>query len=143
MNTHPDHTTPPSILINLAHPLTEAQLADITALLGHTPKVRALPVQTDRLRPLAEVACALIDQVGLTADAWQTLPLILNPPGLAPLALAVIAELHGRCGYFLPILNLRPVAGALPPRYEVAEIINLHHLREQARMRRAREAADG
>jgi hypothetical protein len=143
MNTYPDHTTPPSILINLAHPLTEAQLADIAALLGHTPEVRALPVQTDRLHPLAEVACALVDQVGLTADAWQTLPLLLNPPGLAPLALAVIAELHGRCGYFLPILNLRPVAGALPPRYEVAEIINLHHLREQARVRRAREAADG
>ena len=30
-----------------------------------------------------------------------------HPPGLAQLALALIAELHGRCGYFPTIVNLQ------------------------------------
>jgi hypothetical protein len=47
-----------------------------------------------------------------------------------------LAELHGRCGYFLPIIDIRPVANALPPRYEVAEIANLNSMHEQARTRR-------
>ncbi len=53
-----------------------------------------------------------------------------------PLALALIAELHGRCGYFPPILNIRPAPGALPPSYDVAEIVNLQALRDTARGRR-------
>jgi hypothetical protein len=34
------------------------------------------------------------------------------------------------------MLNIRPVEGAMPPRYEVAEIVNLQSLREEARTRR-------
>jgi hypothetical protein len=122
-----------TIVLNLAHPLTDAHLAQMTAILGHTPEVRFYATQTDRSRPLVEVAHEIIEAVGLTAEEWQTLPLILNPPGLAPLALAVTAELHGRCGYFVPILHMRPVPDALPPRYEVAEIVNLQAARERAR----------
>jgi hypothetical protein len=98
--------------------------------------VRDVPAQADRQRPLAEVAVALADQVGFSSVEWQTLPLVVNPPGLAPLALALAAELHGRTGHLLPILHIRPVPNALPPRYEVAEIVNLHVLREEARTRR-------
>jgi hypothetical protein len=47
-----------------------------------------------------------------------------------------LAELHGRMGYFPPILRLRPVEGAIPPRFEVAEIINLQALRDAARKER-------
>jgi len=48
----------------------------------------------------------------------------------------LLAELHGRMGYFPPIVRLRPVPNALPPRFEVAEIINLQAVREAARTRR-------
>jgi len=82
------------------------------------------------------VARDLADAAGLAPDEWQTLPLVINPPGLAPLALALIAEIHGRCGYFPPILNLRPVPDSVPPRYEVAEVVNLQHVRDAARQRR-------
>ncbi len=51
-------------------------------------------------------------------------------------AVALLVELHGRMGYFPPIVRLKPVAGALPPRYEVTEIINLQEVREQARKKR-------
>jgi hypothetical protein len=57
----------------------------------------------------------------------------VNPPALAPLALALIAELHGRCGGFPAMLNVRPVAGAIPTRYEVAEVVNLQTVRDAAR----------
>ncbi|MFV9506740.1 MAG: CRISPR-associated protein Csx15 [Oscillochloridaceae bacterium umkhey_bin13] len=125
------------LLLNYAHPLTADQLDQIAALAGAPPSaVVAIAVQIDRAAPLDMVACQLADAAGLDGSAWQTTPLLINPPGLAPVALALLAELHGRCGYFPPILNLRPVAGSLPPRFEVAAIVNLQQLRDQARGRR-------
>jgi hypothetical protein len=124
------------LILNFGHPLTETHLEQCAALLGQRPDVRDLSSQTDRQRPLADVAHNLANQVALSSVEWQTVPLVVNPPGLAPLALALAAELHGRCGYFLPILHMRPVPDALPPRYEVAEIVNIQALREAARTRR-------
>ena len=40
-------------------------------------------------------------------------------------------------GYFPPVLRLRPVPDAVPPRFEVVEIINLQGVREEARQSRA------
>ncbi len=125
------------LLLNYAHPLTDEQRAQVAALAGAAPEVRDILTQVDRARPLAQIAAALADAAGLSAEQWQTTPLLINPPALAPLALALIAELHGRCGYFVPALNIRPVVGALPPRYEVAEIVALQALRDAARERRA------
>jgi len=48
----------------------------------------------------------------------------------------VLAEIHGRCGYFPPIVRLRPIKDSLPPRFEVAEILNLNAVRETARTKR-------
>lgn len=126
----------PTLLLNYAHPLTEAQHAQTVALLGAEPELRELAAHADRSRPIAEVARELADAAGLSTSEWQTTPLVLNPPALAPLALALIAELHGRCGGFPAILNVRPVESSLPTRYEVAEVVNLQALREAARTRR-------
>lgn len=124
------------LLLNYAHPLAEAQLAKVAGIVGETPEVRELATQVDRGRPLAEVARELAELAGLSAEGWQTTPLVLNPPSLAPLALALLAELHGRCGGFPALLNVRPVEGSVPTRYEVAEVVNLQELRDRARGRR-------
>ena len=124
------------ILLNYAHPLTAEQLTRVATLVGQAPTVRDIVVQIDRSRMLGEIVIELAAAAGLSSVEWQTKPLLLNPPGLAPLALALLAELHGRCGYFLPILNLHPVANALPPRYDVAGIVSLQALRDMARGRR-------
>jgi hypothetical protein len=124
------------VLLNFAHPLTTEQQAQLGAQLGAPPEVRTVPAHVDRSIPLAQAARSLADAAQLSVDDWQTLPLVINPPSLAPLALALIAEIHGRRGDFPPILNVRPVAGSLPTRYEIAEILNLQAVREAARRQR-------
>lgn len=125
------------ILLNYSHPLTPDHLAQIEALTG-TPvtEVRDIPAQLDLDVPFAEHATALADAAGLTPAQWQTEGLLVALPALNFAAAALLAELHGRCGYFPPIVRLKPVTGALPPRYAVAEIIDLHAIRQAARARR-------
>lgn len=124
------------LLLNYSHPLTESQLDQLTELCGERPEARDLAVQVDRNRPLAEVARDLADSAGLSGDDWQTTPLLLNPPALAPIALALVAEIHGRSGGFPTILNIRPIEDAIPTRFELGEVVDLRRLRDQARDRR-------
>jgi len=129
------------VVVNFAHPLTEAQRAQIEALTGQpVARVLDVPAQVDVAEPLEPQVVALVDRVGLSAEEWQTLPLVINPPGLAPLTAVLLAELHGRLGYFPTLLHIRPTAGAVPPRYEVAGLLDLQGVRDRARERRQAEA---
>ena len=65
----------------------------------------------------------------------STHPLLINPPGYAPAAFALLAELQGRIGHFPSLIRLCPGAGAFT-KYEVAELLNLQGIRERARKRR-------
>ncbi len=125
------------LLLNFSHPLTDAHLAQLAELLGEPP---AAPIgrmaQFDVARPFDEQVRELVDSVGLSPVQWQTERIIINPPGLAVITAALLAELHGRMGYFPTIIRLRTIAGATPPVYEVAELINLQAIRETARLAR-------
>ena len=125
------------LLLNFSHPLTPAQLEQTAALAGQpVERVLEAPVQFDHQQPFLPQLEALMAGVSLTAEEWQTASLLVNPPALNFITALLLAELHGRMGYFPPILRLRPVAGALPPRYEAAEILNLQALRDAARLKR-------
>ena len=125
------------ILLNFSHPLTDDQLAQVEALTGQrVAEVRGQMPQFDHESPFAEQVRALVDRVGLSAEEWQTTPLLINPPGYAPATASLLAELHGRMGHFPAMLRLRPLEGSVPTRYEVAEVINLQQMREDARLRR-------
>jgi hypothetical protein len=87
-------------------------------------------------KPVIPQVQALIEQMPLTPEEWQTAPLLVVLPSLNYIAAIVLAELHGRMGYFPPIVRLRPVEEALPPRYEVIEVINLQGVRDAARKKR-------
>ncbi len=121
------------VLINFSHPLTAEQVAQVTGLLGEEPEVRTVAVQVDQEAGLAEQVRVLVDGVGLSAEEWQTLPVVVHVPGLAPVAAVLLAELHGRMGLFPAMVRLRPVAGSTPTRFEVAEVINLQQVREHSR----------
>lgn len=125
------------LVLNYSHPLTPEQRTQLEALLGEPLEVRHLATHLDLAQPFAGHAVMLADAAGLSPDEWQTTPLLVVPPALNVAALALIAELHGRCGYFPPVVRLRPVPDALPPRFEVAEIVNLQAIRQAARSRRA------
>ena len=130
------------LILNFAHPLTEEHLAQIEALAGQKiERVIVINSQIDPQQPLAPQIVRMADAAELTSEAWQTLPILINPPSLNFSAVALIAELHGRMGYFPPCIRMRPVVGpdgqrVVPPRFEVAEILNLQALREAARARR-------
>ncbi len=125
------------IFINFSHPLTDEQRAQIEALTGQeVAGIRGEMPQFDHRSPFAEQIRALVDRVELSPEEWQTMPLLINPPGYAPAAVVLLAELHGRMGHFPAVLRLRPVEGSVPTRYEVAEIVNLQEVRDRARTRR-------
>lgn len=125
------------LLLNFTHPLPPAQLDRLAEMAGRPiAEVREHMAQFDHARPFAEQVSALVDALGLSPAQWQTEPILVNPPALAPIAAVLIAELHGRMGYFPAIIRVQPVASSTPPVYEVAEIINLQAVRDAARQRR-------
>ena len=124
-------------LLNFSHPLTSEHLAQVEALTGQeVERVIDRPAEFDAAKPFAPQVVALVDSVALNPAEWQTLPLIVNPPSLNLIAVSLLAELHGRMGYFPPVLRLRSAAEIVPPRFDVAEIISLQDLRQRARKRR-------
>ena len=125
------------ILLNFSHPLTPDHLQQIEALAGQkVERVVEVRSQVDAQHPLVPQMMALADECGLSSAEWQTLPILVNPPALNFVAVALLAELHGRCGYFPAHLRMRPVEGSLPPRYEVAEVLDLQAVRDSARQKR-------
>jgi hypothetical protein len=127
------------ILLNFSHPFTTAQLADIERLSGQRiDRVFDLPVQFDHQQPFLPQLQALMEKLDLPPAKLQTEAVLVNLPALNFIAGLALAELHGRMGYFPPVIRLRPVENSLPPRYEVAEILNLQAARDAARPSRYR-----
>ena len=125
------------IILNFAHPLSDEQIAQAQALAGEDIEaVIDVPSQVDAGQPLAPQVAHMVDGLGIDAQRWQREVWLVNPPALNFSAVVLMAELHGRLGYFPPCLRLRPVPDALVPRFEVAEVLNLQRLREAARLRR-------
>lgn len=124
------------LLVNFSHPLAPAHLVRIAELVGQRPSVLERPIQFDQGQSFADQARSVVDSLGLSPSEWQTSPLLINPPGYAPAAVTLLAELHGRMGYFPPVVRLRPVANSVPQQFEVFEVINLQAVRDEARRRR-------
>lgn len=123
-------------LLNFARAFTAQQQQALEISLGERlNKIIHLPTELDNARPYGPQCVDLVEAIKLTQNEWETLPIVVNPPGFAPGALALLSELHGRMGHFPAIVRLRPVAGSNPPRYELAEIIDLQALRDTARER--------
>jgi hypothetical protein len=125
------------LLINFSHPLTPVQRASIESLSGQSIEhIIEAKTQFDPDQPFADQARQVVDTVGLSSEQWQTAPLLINLPSLSVIAALVLAELHGRCGYFPAVLRLKPIPQAIPPQFEVAEILNVQMMRDTARQRR-------
>ena len=125
------------ILINFSgHPLTEQQQTAVSQQKNH-PITQLIDVQPhfDQQRPFAPQIAAMLDELPLTTAQWQQLRTLIVPPGHAPATAVLLAELHGRLGYFPELVRIRPSVDA-PEPFEVGELINLQQIRDQARTKR-------
>lgn len=123
-------------LLNFAHPLTAAQIEQLQVLVGTEPDVREIAVHFNHEQSFAEQVTAVVDRIEMTPAAWQTEQFLIVPPGYAPAASVLLAELHGRMGYFPSIVRLKPVSEGGTTHFEVAELVNLQQARDAARLRR-------
>lgn len=125
------------IILDFSHPLAPEHLAQLERLVGEAvERVVEVAVQIEADRSLAPQVVDAVDRAGLTPREWQTLPLVVNLPGYAPAAAALLAELHGRMGHFPSVLWFSSVAGSTPLRFTLAQIVNLQAVRDAARLRR-------
>ncbi len=128
------------IILNFSHPLTAEQLAQAEALTGQmADQTLALPTHFDLDLAIAPQVEALFRSIPLTPYEWQTLSLVVNPPSYSYITAYVLAELHGRMGYFAPLLCLKLAPNLEPPRYQVTEILNLQAIRDAARGKRGKQ----
>ena len=126
------------ILLNFSHPLTAEHRAQIERLCGQpVERIEELFTHFDLDQPFGPQIEALLASVALTPTEWQSQPILINPPSYNYITAVLLAELHGRMGYFAPLVRLKPVPDSIPPRYEVAEIINLQAQRDRARRTRS------
>ena len=125
------------IVVNFSHPLTVAQQTALEICAKET-NLLVVDVKThfNETQPYTEQARSLVEATGLTPAQWQQEKVLVNPPSLSAIAALILAELHGRMGYFPAVLRLRPIQNSTPPQFEVAEIINLQAVRERARQGR-------
>ena len=126
------------ILLNFSHPITPEQQAQVETLIGQKiEKIIHIPVQFEHAGPYLPQLVQVMEQIMLTPQELQSAPILVNLPSFNAIAALVLAELHGRMGYFPPVVRMRPVEGGIPPRYEAAEILNLQSVRDTARTRRS------
>ena len=124
------------LLLNFSHPLTEVQKAQIEDFAHESIEaIRTIAVQINQQEPLEPQITSIVNSAGLTSHQWQTSRFLINPPGYAPAAFVLLAQLHGRMGYFPTLLYLRPVPDLITT-YEVAELLSLQTVRDTARTRR-------
>lgn len=129
-----------SLVLNFVRALTPAQIDQLRCLLGALPEVIDLPgapVQFPAERLLDESVTDVLDSAGLTLDQWTSLSIIVNLPGLAPAASAIIAEIHGRTGHFPHVIRLTP-SPEDSSVYIVSEVVKLQNIRDAARHRATR-----
>lgn len=129
------------ILLNFSHPMTDKQQEQVRHGLdldvtGEPLSIRSVKCQLDVNVDLASQVVLLADACQLEPAEWQTDRIVLNLPALSTAAALLLAELHGRCGYYPPAIRLKQEDGVIPPRYVLAEILDVNSQRQNARKRR-------
>lgn len=124
------------VVVNFSHPLSDEQCDQIAELSGQSlAKVITVPCQVDVGHETAAQISGVVQSVGLSTDEWQTMPIVVVLPGLSYAAGCVLAEIHGRCGYFPTIAILVRDEGPVP-KFKVSELLSLQKVREAARVLR-------
>lgn len=125
------------IIFNFSHPLTDSQEEQIEQISSQSiEKVIEIKVDFDLQKPFKPQVDRVLEQIPLSPQQMQQLPLLINLPALNYISGLLLTGLHGRLGYFPPVIRMRPVAGQVPRQFEVAEILDLQAYRDQERSKR-------
>lgn len=120
------------------HPVLPGQLAAIERM-QHWPSSQVISVQVGTIgedrRFVANIVRAL-DGIDLSPEQWQTASIVAIPAGYSAIWSVLLAEMHGRLGYFPDVVHLRPASAASKEKYEVAEIMSLRAVRHSSREKR-------
>ena len=124
------------IVLNFHQPLTspnheQLEKATQARVVEIIVPFSGLPIRLSEDRSFVEEARRLADEMQLTPEEWRTLPLVVNLPGLAPLAALLLAELQGRMSRLPTIIRMRPVPNDRTV-FEVADVIELQRVRDSA-----------
>jgi hypothetical protein len=130
--------TKPLILNFSGHPVTAGQQQAIEKLMHWSASglvdVRLGNVPEDN--NFVPFITKAIESAGLLPEDWQTTTFVTVPAGYPAAWSVILAELHGRLGYFPDVVRLRPTRSGASEKYEVAEIISLRQLRHESRGKR-------
>lgn len=122
------------IVVNFStHSFTEEHKEQVR-LMGHGTVERVIeaPMQLDNLQSFDAQVKNVVCAVKLTIDDWQSKPILILLPGFAPAAGVLLARLHGMRGNFPSFVRMKPAGGL----FDVAEIVDLHSIREEGRLTR-------
>jgi hypothetical protein len=126
------------IVLNFSHPLTDAQCQQIEKLSEQSiDTIITVLTEFDVGNGFVAQCIDLLDRLAINPLQWQQAAWLVIPPSLNFITAVLLAELHGRMGHFLTIARTRPVPGSTPTQYEVAEVINLQDVRDEARKHRS------
>jgi hypothetical protein len=124
------------LIVNLGRPVTKEQQEQISRLLNvqisEVVEPDEVPPRFNDEQPYEFQIARLVSNLGLTSEEWQTLRIVVNLPGFAPAAAALVADLHGRMGHFPHLIRLRPSPDDRTA-YQIAEIMELQRIRDTAR----------
>lgn len=124
-------------ILNFAHPMTEAQQNQLAEKVGTAiDHVTTIKIHLDQTKEFVPQVVAVVDSLEIDSAAWQSNAWVIVLPALNYIAAILLAELHGRIGYFPTVVRLRPSDNPLLNEFVIAEIINLNRVREDARARR-------
>jgi hypothetical protein len=127
------------LIINFSgHPVLPGQQQDIGQMM-HWPSPEVIDVSLGNVTEDHNFVSTIekaVEKITLSPEEWQATPLVVIPAGYAAIWSVVLAELHGRLGYFPDVVRLRPAKTVSNEKFEVAEIMNLREVRHNSRDKR-------
>jgi len=126
------------VVLNLsAHPLTDKQRDQLQHLeSAYIVEEVEIPAHFDPRGDVERQVKTVVEKIGFCIEEWSGAHIYVVLPGLAPAAAAVLAYFHGLRGGFPKIVWIYQNPSD-PTQYEIAQIINLQSLRDEARQLRS------